>query len=318
MSSPPSQLGPWKVGKKVGQGTFSSVYEATFSKPSGKETEAELLLLEKHQWVLKLSPTFVTKNSKTVRGATLLNLEYDTYKYLRETSGNQISIPATPITVKHHYNSNCDGWCYLAIQRLHVSLDEALDVDIIDTGMQLIHSLKIMHDIGFVYRDLKPQNIMFDTFGKVFLVDMGGATKFVLSNGTRNKNPASPCGTPRYMSVNVHQGVFASGRDDLESLCYVCLKCICGGLPWDYAKSESEILEMKINSTPKKLTDEIVDIHDRKVIKFWLEYVRSLQHDDVIDYKMLTRTSSIKKKQSGSRNSTPLKRKKNESPPKEN
>jgi len=40
-------------------------------------------------------------------------------------------------------------------------------------------------------------------------------------------------GTARYASIPAHEGVEQAPRDDLESMCYIMLYLLRGGLPWE-------------------------------------------------------------------------------------
>jgi serine/threonine protein kinase len=107
----------------------------------------------------------------------------------------------------------------------------------------MIRILYQVHEAGVVHRDIKPQNFMLRD-DVVFLIDFGLSSVYVNAE-FRGHLPAKPdqehiLGTPKYVSLHVHDGKDASRRDDLISVGYVWLFLLLGGkLPWDSVESSS-------------------------------------------------------------------------------
>ena len=92
---------------------------------------------------------------------------------------------------------------------------------------------------------------------QVNVIDFGLAKKFRDSKThlhipyRENKNLT---GTARYVSINTHLGVEQARRDDLESIAYVLIYFLRGGLPWQGVKATTKkqkydlIVEKKIST----------------------------------------------------------------------
>eukprot|EP00493_Phyllostaurus_siculus_P021640 UN21968 len=122
------------------------------------------------------------------------------------------------------------------------------------------------------------------------MIDMGLAKAFKTSNGGHipMKEGKRLTGTPRYASINTHNGFEQSRRDDLESLCYILIYFLKGRLPWQgmqgstKADKYDQIRRKKIEMTPEKLCKDLPE----EFINF-LNYVRKLEFTQEPDYKFL-------------------------------
>lgn len=115
---------------------------------------------------------------------------------------------------------------------------------------QALARLDTLHGLGFVYRDLKPQNLLFgmnDTASTLYLIDLGLA-KRVIHPDTKAHIPRrlerGLTGTSRYASLHAHELHTQSFRDDIESLGYLMMHLALGTLPW-LGMTEEAILDMK-------------------------------------------------------------------------
>jgi serine/threonine protein kinase len=99
-------------------------------------------------------------------------------------------------------------------------------------AQRIIPLLYQIHVLGYLYVDIKPQNILIDDIGdpseqKLYFVDFGSVIR-------KNSGPNRlHIGTPRYTSIDAHLGRPLSPRHDLQSLGYLLLSFYHGQLPWD-------------------------------------------------------------------------------------
>ena len=126
-----------------------------------------------------------------------------------------------------------------------------------------------MHLNNIVYRDLKPENSVIDSQGKVYLIDMGTAKE--LSSESFFKT-FTIIGTPHYMAPEVFEGNGYSFEVDLWSLGIVLYEYICFKLPFgDTGENDPYSVYTSIKKTqltfPKFLKDDRV----RKLITALLQ-----------------------------------------------
>lgn len=111
---------------------------------------------------------------------------------------------------------------------------------IVSLADQMLLRIWSLHSRGFIHRDIKPENFLMgigEFENTCFLVDFGLARRFRYRDGNRlNHIPfrkgKSLVGTAKYASINSHNGLELSRRDDLESLGYIVIEFINREVPW--------------------------------------------------------------------------------------
>ena len=95
-------------------------------------------------------------------------------------------------------------------------------------AIQVCRALKAAHQKGIVHQDLKPQNIMIDNSGRVFVTDFGLAKSASASIQPSERS----YGTPKYFSPEQAKGLEADERSDIYSLGAVLFEMTTGIPPF--------------------------------------------------------------------------------------
>jgi len=147
---------------------------------------------------------------------------------------------------------------------------------------QLLNRIEYLHSKNIVHRDIKPENFMFgrnERISHLYIIDFGLSKRYW--NGaqhTQCKTKLSLTGTARYASINAHNGVEQSRRDDLEAIGHMLFYFIRGSLPWSGlpAKTQEEkyrkICAKKQDTHPDELCKGFPD-----AFKEYLTAARSLE-----------------------------------------
>ena len=95
--------------------------------------------------------------------------------------------------------------------------------------LQVARGLEAAHNESVIHRDLKPQNIMVDAQGRVWVMDFGLARSLETAGMTRT---GALMGTPDYMSPEQARADKADARSDLFTLGIIFYELLTGKLPF--------------------------------------------------------------------------------------
>ena len=168
-------------------------------------------------------------------------------------------------------------------------------------GKEMVTRLQHIHEKGFIHRDVKPDNFLFDLPDiykdkeidkkNMYLVDFGFCKQYVLPNGNHIPKILNKqlIGTPNYVSINMHNGIEPSRRDDLESVGYIMINLFYRDEEIQM-KHMSEIIAFKMNicstdspAQEKKLGFQLVP----QIIKDYLNYCKQLKFEQTPNYDYL-------------------------------
>lgn len=126
-------------------------------------------------------------------------------------------------------------------------------VDVLTTMRGVLQAFQHAHSRGFVHRDVKPENIMYDEQGTPTLTDFGIAK--VLDSQTQMTQTGMAVGTPRYISPEQATGKPVDGRSDLYSLGCILYEMLTGSSPYK-ADTPIATIFQHVNEPIPVLSDE--------------------------------------------------------------
>ena len=135
-------------------------------------------------------------------------------------------------------------------------------------------ALDYIHAQGYVHRDVKPGNILFDAQGHAFLSDFGVA-KVLASAADQHPSRSAMTGTgivlgtPEYMAPELIMGEAFDGRADQYALAVTVYELLCGRRPFEN-ETKTKILVLHTSKSPPRLTEwcpELPEPLSRAVLK---------------------------------------------------
>jgi serine/threonine protein kinase len=161
---------------------------------------------------------------------------------------------------------------------------------------RMVEIIENIHSHCVIHRDIKIDNFMI-LENEIFIIDFGLATFYIDGNNNHVpcKNREYITGTPKYISINIHNGIEPSRRDDLISIGYLYLYLYYGNLPWNNipittttTTNNLHILNEKNMYIKEKkewlvLKNTLINAGCEK----YMDYCYSLKYDETPNYDIL-------------------------------
>ena len=258
----------------LGKGTFGSVYKA-FVISDHRKTSIALKCLDKKRLVMGSQVTYVKREISALQRCShsfivdyygtvwspkklFLLMEYipggELWSYMYETDKNG----------KYRYEMGPYGGFDLHSAALYIC--------------NVIIALEHIHMMNYVFRDLKPENLLINEDGYLKIIDFGFAKQVPckLSNGEFQLRTFTLCGTPEYIPPEV---VMTQGHDksaDFWSLGVLLYELLCGATPFE-GRNQQRTFEKIVQNTKYLSFPKSFDAHAKSLTRKLLHSNASLR-----------------------------------------
>ena len=262
----------YKLLEHIGLGSFGSIYKG-------------INVRTKEHVAIKVES--VEQNTKLLKNESII------YQYLLNNTG----IPNVKWFGKDEINY------YMVLNLLGESLESLKEKKggffslklTLQIGLQIIYLLKTIHNKGLVHRDIKPDNFLLGLDNKnkqLHIIDFGFCKSFLDNNNhIVMKKTSNLIGSNNYASINSHNHLELSRRDDLESLGFILIYLYLGKLPWYNLENNNNNKGLSTEEINKLFIISKTDIFNNKkipdVFVHYLRYIRSLEFEEKPNYYII-------------------------------
>ncbi len=205
----PTKIGRYEIRGELGRGGMATVYRA-YDPSFEREVAIKVLPRE-----LLHDPQFQERFRREIK--TIAALEHPAIVPVYDV-GEEDGVPY--FVMRYMSGGSLTQW----INRGKFSLEDA--ARIIE---RISSALAYAHKNGLIHRDLKPDNILFDSNGDPFISDFGVAK---LTDSASSMTGSGIIGTPAYMSPEQAQGEKVDNRSDIYGLGVIIFQMLSGQQPY--------------------------------------------------------------------------------------
>jgi len=145
-------------------------------------------------------------------------------------------------------------------------------------------ALSFMHDNDWVHRDIKPDNILFDTNRNCYLTDFGISKHLIFDPTNCLTTVNSILGSPMYMAPEQHLGHKPTPKCDQYSLAVVIYEALSNKLPFNGRTQSAILLEIiRQNAVPltSRYTNSIIPNEFNNALMKALHFDPDQRHDSI-------------------------------------
>ncbi|KAG6959528.1 hypothetical protein JG687_00008748 [Phytophthora cactorum] len=269
----------WKVGEKIGEGTFSQIYSAYSIESRDKvavKVEAPSSLKPVLEW-----ESLILK-----------------------------SLQDCPYVCRYYYHGKHGDSTVLVMEllgdsmsMLRMSPDSIHGVPLakaVSVGLEMLDCIEAFHRHGYVHRDIKASNFALSALPernpmkqqRYYIIDFGLSRQHLGED--RQVLPARQVaefrGTSMYASLSSHRRQELGPKDDLWSWFYLVMDFLRGELPWAadaQLKNRQTVLRLKEHYTEANPGLLVEGLPGAAQLLEMMDYLQSLKYEDLPDYKRI-------------------------------
>ncbi len=270
----------WLVKDRLASGGFGTIYDCLLC------DQTEPSAIKKH--VIK----FEKETSKAARTECFIYsiINEDPYKRSDFIKMRSLSHLALTNMVSYGFNSPDR---FIILTKYHYNLKSYSKIydmpkrRVFKLAFHILNALEFLHTCGYIHRDIKDANIVFDNIDYPYLIDFGLASSVNVHRTSTNSN--SFVGTLKYCSIDAHHGN-CTYRSDIESLLYCIFFWLKGKVPWADTKMPKYVAFKKNNcrnSRYRAIADSIGLTARRRIFIKLITYISDLKSEEHPNYAVL-------------------------------